>query len=197
MQEPIIDYRDVTPNSFESGLSLGTNQGDRMANLMEAARLIESLPETQIIARSMIYETAPVGVKPQYRHLAYLNAVLIVSTALEVEELSSAIHDIESAMGRVRTRDRFAPRIIDIDILYVGDRVCGDEQLTLPHPRWAQRRFVVQPLCDVRPDLVLPGSRKTVNEILGGLQEPATDVRVFPSWWGGEPDASPHSGNRQ
>ncbi len=178
----------------ESGLSLGTNQGDRIANLIEAARQIEALPQTEIIARSKIYETAPVGVKPQYRHLAYLNAVLIVSTGLAIEELSAAIHEIEAGMGRVRTSDHFAPRTIDVDILYAGNRICGEEELILPHPRWAQRRFVVQPLCDVRPDLTLPGCRMCVKEILAGLEEPTSDVTVFPASWI-EPGTSTVSGN--
>ncbi len=168
---------------MEAGLSLGTNQGDRLANLRDAAARLAALPGTTITARSRIYMTAPVGVKPQYRHLAYLNGVLIIETGLCTDTLSSRIHAIEADMGRVRTDDRFAPRPIDIDILYAGTDIREDDDLTLPHPRWAERRFVVQPLADVRPGLTFPGDRLSVAAILASLPGPAADVVPVPGSW--------------
>jgi len=168
---------------MEIGFSLGTNLGDRLANLREAAARLAALPGTTILARSRIYETAPVGVKPQYRDMAYLNAVLIISTGLPVEEVSLRIHAIETDMGRVRTDDRFAPRPIDIDILYAGGDIRDDDDLTLPHPRWAERRFVVQPLADVRPGLIVPGCRQTVARILATLPGTSSEVVPFADTW--------------
>ena len=168
---------------MEIGFSLGTNLGDRLANLRGAADRIQAFPDTTILARSRIYETAPVGVKPQYRDMAYLNAVLIISTGLPVEEVSLRIHAIEADMGRVRTGDRFAPRPIDIDILYAGNDIRNDDDLTLPHPRWADRRFVVQPLADVRPDLTFPGDRLSVARILSSMPGAADDVVPIADSW--------------
>lgn len=166
----------------EAGLSLGANLGDRFANLRDAAARIAAIPGVFEIARARVYETTPVGVQPQYRHLAYLNTVLIIRTSLPAPALSDRLHAIEAAMGRVRTTDRFAPRTMDIDILYVGDEVRDDSDLTLPHPRWAARRFVLQPLADVRPGLRIPGSRETVGAMLTGLPGEPDVVCVAEVW---------------
>jgi len=154
---------------MEIALSLGTNLGDRLAHLREAALRISNLPKTTIVAKSRIYETVPVGVKPQYQDMAYLNSVVIIDTEIPVEAISNHIHAIESAMGRIRTEDRFAPRPIDIDILYADNQTRDETALTLPHPRWAQRRFVLQPLADVRPNRILPGYAQCVSELLAHL----------------------------
>jgi len=167
---------------MEIALSLGTNMGDRLANLRGACARIEALPDTRVIARSRIYETAPVGVKPVYRDMAYLNAVLIIETELPVEAVSDRIHAIEADMGRVRGDDRFAPRPIDIDILYAGREIRDEDSLTLPHPRWAERRFVLQPLADVRPDMILPGHSQRVTDLLANLGG-ENDVVPFTADW--------------
>lgn len=168
---------------IEAGLSLGTNLGDRLANLRNAANRINAFPGMTILARSRIYESAPVGVKPQYLHLNYLNAVLIIATEMDVNSLSTRVHTIEADMGRVRTADRFAPRPIDIDILYAGDEIRNEDDLTLPHPRWAERRFVIQPLADVRPGFIFPGSNQTVEQILSSLPGPADEVTPVTDSW--------------
>ena len=161
---------------MDVGLSLGSNLGDRLATLREARRQIGALPDVREIACSPVYETEPVGVRPEYHALAYLNVVIILDSTGSVDALSDALHAIEAAMGRVREDDRFAPRPIDIDILYAGEVFSDRDDLTLPHPRWAERRFVVQPLADVRPDLVLPGTVHRVRDILAALP-PAPAVR--------------------
>ncbi len=162
----------------EAGLSLGSNIGDRLAHLRNAVQALTQVPGINVLAASPIYETEPVGVKPQYRHMAYLNAVLILSSPLSPEALSECIHRIETDLGRQRQEDRFAPRTIDIDLLYVGNEVRQGRDLTLPHPRWAKRRFVLQPLADVRPTLRIPGSNQTVLEWLHAL--PADSENVQP-----------------
>lgn len=151
---------------MEIGLSLGSCLGDRLAYLRRAKTEIAALEGVRIVAASPIYETEPVGVKPEYANLPYLNAVLIVETTREVELLRRDLANIENGAGRVRGSDKFAPRTLDIDILYAGDEKLATATLNVPHPRWAERRFVVQPLADVRPALVLPGTEETVVELL-------------------------------
>ncbi len=167
---------------MEYGLSLGSNLGNRLAFLKKARIRISQISGVSEVQQSSVYETAPVGVRPEYEDLAYLNAVLVVTATLPPDAMLDAIHAIEDDLGRARTEDRCAPRPIDIDILFAGDTMSDDDDLTLPHPRWAKRRFVVKPLADVRPDRVLPGDHKTVAEILSALpSEP--EVTLFTSEW--------------
>lgn len=167
---------------MEIGLSLGSNLGDRLEHLRAAARRIAALPETAIVATAPVYQTEPVDTQPEYRHLRYLNTVLIVETSLALDTVSAALHRIEDELGRRRSADRNAPRTIDIDLLYAGDTRRSDGRIDLPHPRWAERRFVVQPLADVRPDLRLPDCARTVAEHL--RQMPGHDeVRHYAEPW--------------
>ena len=134
------------------------------------------------MAHSPVYETEPVGVKPEHQQLKFLNAVLIVESDRTPADLHRALADIENELGRVRNEDRFAPRAIDIDILFAGKDRYNEPRLKIPHPRWAERRFVVQPLADVRANLVLPGAEKTVKEILRVLP-PEPVVRLHSREW--------------
>ena len=163
---------------MEIGLGLGSNLDHRLDYLREATKRIAALPGTRLLAKAPIYETQPVDVQPVYEHLEYLNTVIIVESSMELSALSEAIHKIETDMGRVRGADRNAPRPIDIDILYAGNVKQADGILNLPHPRWATRRFVVQPLADVRPNLRLPGEKQTIAEVLKGLPT-SKDVKLF------------------
>ena len=150
-------------------VALGSNLGDRLANLQAAHDLIASLPGTLSLEASPVYETEPVGVSDAHRSLTYLNAVLAVRTTLDVETWSLRLHAIEDALHRVRTGERNAPRPIDVDLITYGDVRMSRPDLTLPHPRAAERRFVLQPLADLRPDLVLPGESRTVSALLASL----------------------------
>lgn len=167
---------------MEAGLSLGSNVGDRLERLRAARDRIAALPGVRLVAQAPLYETEPVGVKPEHKHLLFLNTVLIVETSRTLDDLQAALSAIEKDLGRVRGEDRFAPRLIDVDILYCGDHVSETDRLTLPHPRWSKRRFVVQPLADVRPDLRLPGFTKSVREILASLP-PGEEVASFAIDW--------------
>ncbi|MGL5446047.1 MAG: 2-amino-4-hydroxy-6-hydroxymethyldihydropteridine diphosphokinase [Rhabdaerophilum sp.] len=129
-------------------LALGANLGDRVEALREATRRIGALPETIVVARSAIYETPPWGKTDQ---AAFLNAAITVRTALKPEALLDACLGIEIAMGRVR-RERWGPRLIDIDLLTHGKTRMKSERLTLPHPAMAQRAFVLVPLLEIAPD---------------------------------------------
>ena len=126
-------------------LGLGSNLGDRRAYLREA---VESLPD--VVSVSPVYETDPVGGPEQG---PFLNIVVELDTGLTPNALLSVCHRIESAANRVRD-ERWGPRTLDIDIIWMEGVELGDERLTVPHPRWKQRKFVLAPMRDLAPDLV-------------------------------------------
>jgi 2-amino-4-hydroxy-6-hydroxymethyldihydropteridine diphosphokinase len=167
---------------MEAGLSLGSNLGDRLKNLSDARHFITTLSGARLLAQSAVYETDPIGVRPEYRDMKFLNAVLIVEGPWTLREWSNQLRGIETAMGRTRGLDRYAPRTVDIDIIYLDHLKIDAAGLTIPHPRWAARRFVAQPLADVRPELSLPGTPGTVAQVLARLpEEPA--VTLFAKDW--------------
>ena len=149
---------------MEVGLSIGSNLGDRLSNLLQAGKCISLVPEVNSIVMSPVYETDPVDVPHGTEHLLFLNAVLVIECTLEPLNLLSAMQIIEHKLGRVRGQTN-APRSIDIDIIYVDSRVINEPGLIVPHPRWKERGFVVVPLADLRPELVLPGGGLTVDQI--------------------------------
>lgn len=170
-------------NRVEMGLSLGTNLGDRMACLSEARDRIAKLERMRIVAQSPVYETEPVGVKEKYRALLFLNAVLIVEGCWTVHECFDQLQAIETAMGRQRSLvDQNAPRPMDIDIIYAGAQRIESGGLSIPHPHWMERRFVVQPLADVRPDLILPGAAGTVRDVLAAMPRKERVMLVARDW---------------
>ncbi len=156
-------------STMEIGFSLGSNLYNRKRLLMQAKNLLLSAPRTRFVDQSPIYETTPVDVKPEYQDMPYLNSVVIVESELPLESWLSYIGKIERMLGRERSEDRNAPRPIDIDIIYAGSQIIDGGGLEVPHPRWAERRFVVQPLADVRPEMVLPAASKPVSDILRSL----------------------------
>ena len=134
-------------------LSVGSNLGDRLGTLQGCVTAIGRLPDTDVLAISPVYQTAPVGGPPQPD---YLNAVLAAATGLRPADLLAALHGIEAQFGRER-KERFGPRTLDIDIIsYAGQR-SDDPALTLPHPRAHERAFVLAPWHDIEPDAELPG----------------------------------------
>jgi 2-amino-4-hydroxy-6-hydroxymethyldihydropteridine diphosphokinase len=167
----------------EMGLSLGSNLGDRLENLREAVRRILAAGEANLVAKAPIYETEPVGVKPEFAHLAFLNTAIVIASSRPVQAWLPILQEIEHDMGRVRGGDRNAPRPVDVDILFAGEALIDSGGLSVPHPRWAQRRFVVQPLADVRPDLVMPDQRLAVREILARLPADGEAVHLFAEEW--------------
>jgi len=148
-------------------LALGSNLGDRAAMLQGAVDAILESPAVTGLAVSPVYETAPVDGSDQPE---YLNAVLLLDTELPAEALLDRAHAVEQAFGRVR-QERFGARTLDVDVIAVGDETSSDPSLTLPHPRAHERAFVLAPLGDVAPDLVLPG-RGTVSQLLAALPHP-------------------------
>ena len=167
---------------MEYALSLGTNLGDRLKYLELARQTISAHRDIEITAVSALYETEPVDVDPEFSEMNYLNAAIIIETDLSPRELSEETHAIEAEMGRSRSGDINAPRMIDIDIIYAENLVIENERLVIPHPRWAERRFVVQPLADVRPKLIVEGQTLRVEEILLSLPQ-TPEVLPYSSQW--------------
>ncbi|HNX53591.1 MAG TPA: 2-amino-4-hydroxy-6-hydroxymethyldihydropteridine diphosphokinase [Pontiellaceae bacterium] len=167
----------------ETGFCLGSNVGGRLRLLSQAKTLILLEPDVKFVDQSPAYETEPVGVKPEHKAMKFLNAVLIVESPYTAEEWLPKIKKIEERLLRVRTEDRNAPRTIDIDILFCGDQTVDSDLLQVPHSRWTERRFVVQPLADIRPELILPGTKGApVRKILARMPD-KDDVRLFSEKW--------------
>jgi 2-amino-4-hydroxy-6-hydroxymethyldihydropteridine diphosphokinase len=154
---------------MRAGIALGSNIEPRLAYLQAARRSVFSLHSgTRPILCSKIYETSPVDC-PADSPL-FLNAALEFSSKMQPQELLSKLKSIERALGRPPTQDRNSPRTIDIDLLYCDDIALSEPSLTIPHPQIARRRFVLQPLADIRPELILPRFTKNVQELLAELQ---------------------------
>ncbi len=166
----------------ETGFSLGSNLGGRLRLLSQAKTLLLMDTAVRFVDQSSAYETEPVDVKEEHRSLKFLNAVLIVESPYAAEEWLPKIKKIENALHRVRTEDRNAPRTIDVDILFAGDEIVDSDSLEVPHPRLAKRRFVVEPLTEVRPEMVLPGSKDSMQRILEQMPG-SEDVRLFSEKW--------------
>ncbi len=133
-------------------IGLGSNLGDRLTALAAALEALDRLPATSLVAVSQAYETEPWGVADQPR---YANAVARIDTGLAADQLLGALNDIEDALGRVRG-ERYGARTIDLDILLFGDEEWDAPDLVIPHPRMAERAFVVRPLLEIAPDVRLP-----------------------------------------
>ncbi|MGE5388296.1 MAG: 2-amino-4-hydroxy-6-hydroxymethyldihydropteridine diphosphokinase [Hyphomicrobiales bacterium] len=145
------------------GFGLGSNIGDKPDNIRKALKLLEDLGVARLTAVSRIYRTPPWGVLDQGD---FANACAIGETRLSPYELLAAVKKIEADMGREPTR-RWGPRLIDVDILFLGDHTLDDPELTLPHKELFGRGFVLLPLAEIAPDLVLDGV--PVAEALEGV----------------------------
>jgi 2-amino-4-hydroxy-6-hydroxymethyldihydropteridine diphosphokinase len=164
---------------MKAGIALGSNLGDRLNNLRTARKAIVERMGNPGLA-SAIYETDPVDCERGAQK--FLNAVLEIDVADEPLVLLEKLKRIEVDLGRPGKHARNTSRKIDIDLLYLGDREINHEGLRLPHPRMHSRRFVLQPLADIRPDLVLPGQSKTVRELFALSDDSAKVVRLTNDW---------------
>jgi 2-amino-4-hydroxy-6-hydroxymethyldihydropteridine diphosphokinase len=166
---------------MRAGIALGSNLGDRLANLKTARQKIQSLAQVEPpLLASAVYETEPVDCEPGAP--AFLNAVMEISHAGEPLALLQRLRQIEAALGRPPRHVRNASRTIDLDLLYCDDVVMDTPELELPHPRMHQRRFVLEPLAEIRPDFVLPNQTRNVSELLRDLADTSPLVRFASEW---------------
>jgi len=156
------------------GIALGSNLGERLAHL-QAARLAlrEIATPGSPFLQASIYQTEPLLCPPGSP--PFYNSVVELDYDGRPLDLLRITQDLEKSLGRSTVAIRNAPRVIDIDLLYFGTELIAHPELILPHPRLHQRRFVLQPLAEIRPELVLPGHFQSIHDLLRGLvsTEPA------------------------
>jgi len=145
---------------------LGSNLGNRMEYLLDAKARIETMAGRVAMA-SPVYETAPWG---KHDQPAYLNQVICIDTILDPENMLRKLLDIEKEMGRLRT-EQWAPRLIDLDILYYGEEIVDRPGLKIPHPRLHERRFTLEPLAYLLPEMIHPILKKSHSELLMMLSD--------------------------
>jgi len=185
--------------SKRAAIAIGSNLGDRLANLQMARDRIRTLEGVTLPAvQSAVYETSPVDCEAGAPR--FFNAVIEIGFEKSADELFGALQEIERALGRNQKtpspsagrggrdvpaepmRKGNVSRTIDLDLLYFGSEERAGPPLQLPHPRMTARRFVLQPLCDIAPDLRLPGQTKNVGELLAELPEQGKIVRLTDKW---------------
>lgn len=152
-------------------LALGSNLGNRLANLKQAVAALS--PQMELKAKSHVYETPPWGYQNQPK---FLNQVIQVSTYLEPEPLLKHLKRLEVTLGR-KASFRNGPRLIDIDILFYDNLVLDTPSLVIPHPRLHERGFVLLPLADIAPDFIHPVQKKSVRELLASCN--VSDITKF------------------
>lgn len=147
------------------GIALGSNLGDRDANLQAArACLREIATPGEAFMEASVYQTEPLDCPPDSPF--FHNSVVEIAWEGDPFGLLEITQSIEKKLGRTPKPERNAPRVIDVDLLYFGSEIIDTEVLVLPHPRISERLFVLQPLAEIRPDLILPGQAHSVAELL-------------------------------
>ena len=166
---------------MRTGIALGSNLGDRLHALQSARNSVLGIPGVSgPVVCSSIYETDPVDSTPDAG--LFLNAVMEVAFTGEPVTLLRTLQAIENGMGRPLQRAVNAPRVVDLDILYIGGLVVSTPELVLPHPRLHLRRFVLEPLSEIRPSLKLPGREDSIKSLRAALSDPAGVHRAAQQW---------------
>ncbi len=148
-------------------IGFGSNLGDRKAKFREALISIEQLPKVIIRAKSRLYETDPVGLSDNGPK--FLNAAILIDTELSARELLDAMRSIELALGKAPSHRSDRSRIIDLDLLLYGNQIIMEDDLQIPHPRMHQRAFVLAPLAELDPSIILPIFQCTIMELIQRL----------------------------
>jgi 2-amino-4-hydroxy-6-hydroxymethyldihydropteridine diphosphokinase len=166
---------------MRAGIALGSNLDNRREYLHSAREKILQIAHGNApFLFSPLYETDPIGCEPGAQK--FLNAVMEMDYEGEPGELLRELRRIEESLGRDPDHARNASRTVDLDLLYFGDRTIDGAELQLPHPRLHLREFVLAPLADVRPDLILPGQIAPVRALLENLADDSAVVRVADEW---------------
>jgi len=153
---------------YTAYMSVGSNIGDRQANCVNGINALVEISEAELIGKSQLYQTEPLYVENQEW---FINAVFAIKTRLLPLELFHLAKKIETQFGRDLSAQRYGPRVLDLDILIVDNMIVRTSQLTLPHPKLHERRFVLQPFADIAPNLNHPDLNKTIKELLFNLDD--------------------------
>ncbi|MFK7910901.1 MAG: 2-amino-4-hydroxy-6-hydroxymethyldihydropteridine diphosphokinase [Akkermansiaceae bacterium] len=165
-----------------TGIALGSNLGNRLTHIQVARDMLRNLVESEsLYMQAPIYQSEPVGCPPESPD--FFNTVIEIDYVGRAYELLEFTQGIEFHLGRDIVHQENAPRIIDIDILYFGDQTIKDSILNIPHPEMTSRRFVLQPLADIRPNLILPGDKATISEHLKHLDSGEPPLSLVQSDW--------------
>jgi len=157
-------------------LSLGSNVGDRLDNFKKVYSIIEEQDKNIIISKSRIYETSPMeNLNQKY----FLNQVIKLKTKLNPLDLLNFIKGIENEMGRINTKKRYMPRIIDIDILAYGSLNVDTDKLSIPHPKIKLRKFILKPWTDIAPDYILSNGKSSIKELFENISHFKDEVREY------------------
>ncbi len=170
----------VTHPTTRCLIAVGSNLGDRLANVRSAISGLEATDGVEIVAASKLYETAPVG-GPDDQGPFY-NGALLVDSTLGAAELLALLHGLEADRERRRVV-HWGPRTLDLDLLVFGDMVSDDPALLVPHPRQHLRRFVLVPVCDIAPQLVHPRLGRTMADLLAELPVEPGDLTAIAVDW--------------
>ncbi len=166
---------------MRAGIALGANLGDRLTSLTTARARLLALPEVvPPLLASALYETEPVDCEVSAE--SFLNAVVEIGYSGTSQQLLEELRKIEAALGRPSRHERNRSRTIDLDLLYHGERRLDQPRLQLPHPRLHLRGFVLRPMAEIRPDLILPGQSQTVRELAENLPAAPSVVRSALQW---------------
>ena len=157
-------------------IGIGGNLGDPYENCIKAVEAIGEHPSCEIKVLSSFYRTEPVGVEGQNW---FINAVMSMNTSLSPAELINTLLQIEKEMGRKRSGKRWESRIIDLDVLLIGDEIINDKNLTVPHPRMHTRRFVMAPMADIAPELIHPVLGKRMEDLLEEIPGEEQEIRLM------------------
>lgn len=158
-------------------ISVGSNMGDKLENCKKGTGLIEEEAHCFITGRSKVYRTSPVDYLEQDW---FVNAAIRIQTLLDPFDLLDALLGIQKKMGRKKGGVRFGPRILDLDIIFYGDRVLSSGRLVLPHPRMHKRAFVLKPICDIDPLIMHPVLKTDVKTMAKNLSDENQEIVEMP-----------------
>ena len=166
-----------TPRSALAIVALGSNLGDSQKILHAAMARLQAFSDEPIL-KSSLWQTSPVDCPPGSPNFVNAVVALVPQKDETPETLLQKIHSLEKAFGRERKEIHNEPRPLDLDLIVFADEVRTSASLTLPHPRAHERRFVLQPLCEIAPDLTLPGQTQPVAQLLAGLRDTGSCEKI-------------------
>ena len=151
-------------------LSLGSNKGDRVGYIQQATSIIDGLEDTSLVRTSAFYETEPWGTESKNW---FVNAIIEIKTSQTPQELLKTCHKIEQRLGRDRESEgRYGDRTLDIDIIFYGNEIVNDENLSIPHKLFHKRAFTLVPMLELSPDFIHPTLKKTIMQLHEELENP-------------------------